>query len=263
MKLSVIILNYNVRYFLQQCIMSVVKALEGIESEIIVVDNNSPDDSCDMVCALFPNVRLIANTENLGFPKANNIGVAAASGDYICILNPDTAVAENTFTKLLAFVEKLHNPGITGVKLIDGTGKFLPESKRGLPTPFTAFTKMSGLYKAFPKTFGKYYATHITSEQTGKVDILVGAFMFLKRQDYLDFGGFDEQFFMYGEDIDLSYRMLQSGKSNHYLHSTSVIHYKGESSVKDARYRQRFSEAMQLFYKKHFSSFSLSNILLK
>ena len=149
MQLSVIILNYNVRYFLEQCVLSVQKALAGIEGEIIVVDNNSPDDSCAMMAQRFPDVTLIAQKENAGFPKGNNVGVTAAKGKYICILNPDTVVAEDTFHKLLAFVSEQENIGITGVKMIDGTGKFLPESKRGTPTPWVAVSKIAGLYKVW------------------------------------------------------------------------------------------------------------------
>ena len=255
MQLSVIILNYNVRYFLEQCVLSVQKALEGIDGEIIVIDNNSSDDSCEMMKQLFPNVKLIENKENLGFPKGNNIGVAQAKGDYICILNPDTVVAEDTFSKILNFVTssavEMPNTGVIGCKLIDGTGNFLPESKRGVPTTWVAFTKIFGLYKV-SNVFGKYYAQHLTENQSGKVDILVGAFMVMQRELYNEVGGFDEKCFMYSDDIDLSYMVLQKGKYNYYFHETAVIHYKGESTVRDEKYMKRFQEAMQFFYKKHF-----------
>ena len=255
MQLSVIILNYNVRYFLEQCVLSVQNALEGIDGEIIVIDNNSSDDSCEMMKQLFPNVKLIENKENLGFPKGNNIGVAQAKGDYICILNPDTVVAEDTFSKILNFVTssavEMPNTGVIGCKLIDGTGNFLPESKRGVPTTWVAFTKIFGLYKV-SNVFGKYYAQHLTENQSGKVDILVGAFMVMQRDLYNEVGGFDEKCFMYSDDIDLSYMVLQKGKYNYYFHETAVIHYKGESTVRDEKYMKRFQEAMQFFYKKHF-----------
>lgn len=251
MQLSVIILNYNVRYFLEQCVLSVQKALENIDSEIIVIDNNSSDDSCDMMQQLFPNVKLIENKENLGFPKGNNIGVAQAKGDYICILNPDTVVAEDTFSKILNTENWQPNTGIIGCKLIDGTGNFLPESKRGVPTPWVSFTKIFGLYKV-SNLFGKYYAQHLTENQSGKVDILVGAFMMMKRELYNEIGGFDENCFMYSDDIDLSYMVLQKGKYNYYFHETSIIHYKGESTIRDEKYMKRFQDAMQFFYKKHF-----------
>ena len=265
MQLSVIILNYNVRFFLEQCVASVQEALTNIDSEIIVVDNNSSDDSCEMIKMRFPNVKLIVNNSNLGFPKGNNIGVAAANGDYICILNPDTVVASDTFEKILAFAEKQENLGIVGCKLIDGSGNFLPESKRGIPTPFVALTKIFGLYKLFPNWgfFNRYYAQHITENETGKVAILVGAFMIMKRDLYNEIGGFDENCFMYSDDIDLSYMALKSGKLNYYFHETSVIHYKGESTIKDGLYMKRFREAMQFFYNKHYKSSAIFNFFMK
>lgn len=263
MQLSIIILNYNVRYFLELCVLSVQKAIEKIDAEIIVIDNNSQDDSCAMIKQRFPNVKLIENSENSGFPKGNNIGVAAAKGEYICILNPDTVVAEDTFSKVLAFAKRQNDLGILGCKLIDGTGNFLPESKRGVPTPFVAFTKITGLYKVSPKLFGKYYAQHLSENETGKVDILVGAFMVMKRDLYNEIGGFDEDCFMYSDDIDLSYMALKKGKSNYYFHETTVIHYKGESTVKDGAYMKRFQEAMNFFYKKHFKVSFLFSVFMK
>lgn len=263
MQLSVIILNYNVRYFLELCVRSVQKAVANLDAEIIVVDNNSTDDSCAMMRARFPQIKLIENKENSGFPKGNNIGVAAANGEYICILNPDTVVAEDTFEKVLEFAKQQQNLGIVGVKLIDGTGNFLPESKRGTPTPFVAFTKVSGLHKIAPKQFGKYYANHLLENQSGKVDVLVGAFMVLKRELYLEVGGFDENCFMYSDDIDLSYTILKSGKSNFYFAETTVIHYKGESTIKDRQYMNRFREAMDFFYKKHFRTSALFDVFMK
>ncbi len=263
MQLSVIILNYNVRYFLELCVLSVQNAIQNLDAEIIVIDNNSQDDSCEMMKKRFPNVKLIENKENSGFPKGNNIGVALAQGDYICILNPDTVVAEDTFTKVLAFAIEQKDLGIVGVKLIDGTGNFLPECKRGTPTPLVAFTKITGLYKIFPKTFGKYYAQHLSENETGKVEILVGAFMLMKRELYTEIGGFDENCFMYSDDIDLSYMALQKGKSNYYFHETTVIHYKGESTVKDGTYMKRFREAMNFFYKKHFKVSLLFSVFME
>lgn len=263
MQLSIIILNYNVRYFLELCVLSVQNAIQNSDAEIIVIDNNSQDDSCEMMKKRFPNIKLIENKENSGFPKGNNIGVAAAIGEYICILNPDTVVAEDTFSKVLAFAKKQKELGIVGVKLIDGTGNFLPESKRGIPTPFVAFTKITGLYKIFPKTFGEYYAQHLSENQTGKVDILVGAFMLMKRDLYHEIGGFDENCFMYSDDIDLSYMALKKGKTNYYFHETSVVHYKGESTVKDETYMKRFQEAMNFFYQKHFQVSLLFSVFMK
>jgi GT2 family glycosyltransferase len=262
MKLSVIILNYNVRYFLELCIISVQNALLEIDSEIIVIDNNSQDDSCEMIKACFPNVKLIQNNENLGFPKGNNSAVAQAKGEYICILNPDTVVAEDTFIKILLFAEKQKKLGIIGCKLIDGSGKFLPESKRGVPTPWVAFTKITGLYNLFPKSklFGQYYAGHLNENKTGKVDILVGAFMVMKRDLYLEVGGFDEDCFMYSDDLDLSYVVSKKGYHNYYFHETTVIHYKGESTIKDGNYNKRFQESMNFFYKKHLTSNGLGSV---
>jgi GT2 family glycosyltransferase len=262
MQLSVIILNYNVRFFLEQCVLSVQKALENIDGEIIVIDNKSSDDSCAMMKELFPNVKLIENKENLGFPKGNNIGVSKAKGDYICILNPDTVVAEDTFIKILDTKNWQPNTGIIGCKLIDGTGKFLPESKRGTPTPWVAFTKIFGLYK-ISNAFGKYYAQHLTENQSGKVDILVGAFMVMRLELYNEIGGFDENCFMYSDDIDLSYMALQKGKYNYYFHETTVIHYKGESTIRDGKYMKRFQEAMNFFYSKHFKKSFLFDIFMK
>ena len=265
MQLSVIILNYNVRFFLEQCVLSVQAALQHIDSEIIVVDNNSSDASCQMMKTRFPNIKLIENKENTGFPKGNNIGVAQAKGEYICILNPDTVVAEDTFQKILNTKNWQLNSGILGCKLIDGTGNFLPESKRGIPTPWVAFTKIFGLYKFFPKVklFNRYYAQHLTENHSGNVEILVGAFMVMKRDLYNEVGGFDENCFMYSDDIDLSYMVLKKGKINYYFAETTVIHYKGESTVKDGMYMKRFQEAMDYFYSKHFKKSAFFNFFMK
>ena len=234
--------------------MSVQEALEGIDSEIIVVDNASKDDSCEMVKKLFPNVILIENKENTGFPKGNNIGVAQAKGRYLCILNPDTVVSEDTFTKLLEFSEAQENLGIVGCKLIDGTGAFLPESKRNIPTPKISLLKMLGQSK-------HYYANHLSEDEIGKASVFVGAFMFVERQKYIDLKGFDEDFFMYGEDIDLSYRFLKKGYDNYYFGQTTVLHYKGESTNKDKVYLNRFYGAMKIFYKKHFKTNFLFDLI--
>ncbi|MGJ8550828.1 glycosyltransferase family 2 protein [Winogradskyella wichelsiae] len=255
MKLSVIILNYNVRYFLEVCLRSVEAAITSIDAEIIVIDNNSPDHSCTMVKELFPSVKLIENKENSGFSKGNNIGVAQAKGEYLCILNPDTIVAEDTFTKLFKFAETQTNLGIVGCQLIDGQGNFLPESKRHIPTPKVALKKILGLTN-------DYYANHIDVNNTGKVDILVGAFMWLKKEVYDAVGGFDEAYFMYGEDIDLSYKVIKAGYDNFYYGNTTVIHFKGESTLKDSKYAKRFYGAMQIFYKKHFKQNLLFNAVV-
>lgn len=247
MKLSVVIVNYNVRYFLELCLESVKAALETIDSEIIVVDNNSDDGSCEMVKNLFPEVVLVENKENVGFSRANNQAVKIAKGAHVCILNPDTVVAEDTFSKLLSFANTKNNLGIVGCKLIDGTGKFLPESKRNLPVVKVALQKMKG-------NTTHYYANHISENEVSKVQILVGAFMFMKRSTFIDLHGFDESYFMYGEDIDLSYKATKKGLDNYYFGETTIIHFKGESTLKDVNYAKRFYGAMQIFYKKHFRS---------
>ncbi len=255
MKLSIVILNYNVRYFLELCLRSVEAATSQIDSEIIVVDNNSQDDSCEMVKALFPNVILIENKENFGFSKGNNIGVAQAKGAYVCILNPDTVVAEDTFIKLFKFAEKKEKLGLIGCKLINGAGVFLPESKRNIPYISAAIKKLFG-------SSTDYYANHLEEHETGKIDVLVGAFMLLKRDIYNAIEGFDEDYFMYGEDIDISYRILKAGYQNYYIGETTIIHFKGESTLRDKNYAKRFYGAMQIFYKKHFKKNVLFDMLV-
>ncbi|TXE10383.1 glycosyltransferase family 2 protein [Gelidibacter salicanalis] len=247
MKLSVVILNYNVRYFLEICLRSVEAALSDIDAEIILVDNHSSDDSCDMVSQLFPHVILIKNEQNLGFSKGNAIGVAVAKGVYVCILNPDTVVGEDTFKTCLNYADGIPDLGILGCQLVDGRGQFLPESKRNIPRPKIAIKKVLGLSNG-------YYANHLKPSEGGPVSVLVGAFLLLKKQVYDNVGGFDEDYFMYGEDIDLSYRILKAGYHNHYYGQISCIHFKGESTIKDKTYARHFYGAMQLFYHKHFKS---------
>lgn len=255
MKLSVVILNYNVRYFLELCIKSVERAIEKIDAEIIVIDNNSPDDSCTMVKQVFPHITLIENNENVGFSKANNQAVKQAKGEYVCILNPDTVVAEDTFIKIFEFADSKADIGIVGCRLIDGTGSFLPESKRNVPTVKVASLKMMG-------NSDRYYANHIEETDIAEASIFVGAFMVIKKKIYEALNGFDEDFFMYGEDIDFSYRAIKLGYRNYYFGETTIIHYKGESTLKDKTYAKRFYEAMKIFYKKHFSTNLLFNTLV-
>lgn len=263
MKLSVIILNYNVEHFLYQCLLSVQRAIEQIDAEIIVVDNNSTDDSCAMVRKYFPNVILIAHPENSGFPKGNNIGVEASKGEYICILNPDTIVGEDTLVNFLDFAKKKSKLGIMGPMMIDGKGDFLPESKRGVPTPYVALTKILGLYKIMPTYFSQYYTGHLRENQEGEVSILVGACMMMRKELYQSVGGFDEKCFMYSDDIDLSYMILKKGYINYYLPHWPIIHYKGESTIRDGEYVKRFRDAMNFFYKKHFRSAVFFNIFME
>ena len=255
MKLSVIILNYNVRYFLELCLKSVQAAISNIEAEIIVVDNNSEDGSCQMIKDLFPEVILIENKENFGFSKGNNIGVLKAKGEYLCILNPDTVVAEDTFQKLLDFSTTINKLGIVGGKLINGSGNFLPESKRNIPYVKAAFKKLFGNSK-------DYYANHLNENDIGKVDVLVGAFMLMKRKVFNKLNGFDEDYFMYGEDIDISYKALKHGYHNYYYGETKILHFKGESTLRDKNYARRFYGSMQVFYKKHFKKNMLFDVFV-
>tara|TARA_B110001450_G_scaffold115100_1_gene108802 strand:+ start:6403 stop:7392 length:990 start_codon:yes stop_codon:yes gene_type:complete len=255
-ELSIVIVNYNVRYFLELCLNSVEGATSLIKAEVIVVDNNSTDGSCEMVKKSFPNTLLIENNDNVGFSKANNQGVAIASGKYICILNPDTVVAEDTFLKLLKFSNSINNIGIVSCKLIDGSGSFLPESKRNIPTRRVAIKKLIGLSK-------EYYVSELKNEYIGKVPVFVGAFMLLKKNVYECVRGFDERYFMYGEDIDLSYSVLNAGYDNYYYGKTTIIHFKGESTLKDEVYAKRFYGAMELFYKKHFKANLFFDIIVK
>lgn len=258
MKLSVVILNYNVCDFLRQAILSVQCAIKNIEAEIIIIDNNSPDDSCDMVRKEFPDLLLIENKENIGFGRANNQAVAKATGEFVCILNPDTAVAPDVFEKCLDFIKATPDCGAIGARLIDGTGNYLPESKRNLPTPSVSLSKITGS----KKQQNAYYANHVAENETGSVTVLPGAFMFMRRSLYNEVGGFDKAFFMYGEDIDLSYKIEKAGYKNYYLGSAFVLHYKGESTQQDKEYLDRFYGAMHIFYKKHFSKNFLQDSLI-
>jgi GT2 family glycosyltransferase len=256
MKLSVIIVNYNVRFFLEQCLLSVLGATGGIEAEVFVVDNNSVDGSTAMVREKFPTVNLIENGENLGFSIANNIAIRKAAGEYVLLLNPDTVVEEDTFVKSLAYMDAHPDCGVVGVKMIDGKGNFLPESKRGLPTPWVAFHKMFGLSKLFPQSrmFGRYNLSYLDADKIHDVDVLCGAFMLIRKRALDSAGLLDENFFMYGEDIDLSYRIQQAGFRVVYFPYTTIIHYKGESTRKGSlNYVYLFYKAMQTFVRKHFS----------
>jgi GT2 family glycosyltransferase len=256
MKLSVVIVNYNVEYFLDQCLSSVKIAMENIDGEVIVVDNNSIDGSNNMVKNKYPDVNLIANKKNVGFSVANNQGIKRSKGEYILLLNPDTVVEHNTFEKVISFMEGHPDAGALGVKMVDGSGNFLPESKRGLPTPSTAFYKMFGLSSLFPrsKRFARYHLGHLDNDQIHKVEILPGAFMLLRKSVLDKIGLLDESFFMYGEDIDLSYRIIKAGYYNYYYPETRIIHYKGESTKKGSvNYVLVFYNAMVIFAKKHFT----------
>jgi len=256
MKLSVVIVNYNVKYFLEQALHSVRKAVKGIEAEVFVVDNNSVDGSCEMVKRIFPEVVLIENKNNPGFSKANNQAIKLSKGEYVLLLNPDTVVEEDCFRKICSFMDSTPTAGALGVKMIDGKGRFLPESKRGLPTPKVAFYKMFGLSALFPTSpkFGQYYMGYLPKNETNEVAVLAGAFMLLRKQTLTEIGLLDEDYFMYGEDIDLSYRITKAGYKNYYFPHTTIIHYKGESTKKASiNYVFVFYRAMIIFAQKHYS----------
>lgn len=256
MKLSVIIVNYNVQHFLEQCLHSVMNAGRKVATEVFVVDNNSVDGSVGMVKEKFPSVRLIENKKNTGFSYANNQAIKISSGEYVLLLNPDTVVEEDTFEKIISFMDAHPDAGGLGVKMLDGKGKFLPESKRGLPTPTVAFYKIFGLAALFPKSklFGKYHLGYLDKDQVHEVDILSGAFMLMRKTVLDKVGLLDETFFMYGEDIDLSYRIILGGFKNYYFPETRIIHYKGESTKKSSvNYVFVFYKAMVIFAQKHFS----------
>lgn len=255
-KLSVIIVNYNVEFFLEQCLNSVKKALEKVSGEVFVVDNNSIDGSVEMVKTKFPEVKLLANKDNRGFSKANNQAIEIAKGEYVLLLNPDTVVEEDTFEKVISFMDQHPDAGALGVRMLDGRGKFLPESKRGLPTPIVAFYKIFGLSKLFPKSkrFGQYHLGHLSEFETNEIDILSGAFMLMRKTALDKVGLLDEAFFMYGEDIDLSYRIQKGNYKNYYYPEARIIHYKGESTKKSSvNYVFVFYRAMVIFAEKHFS----------
>lgn len=256
MKLTVVIVNYNVKHFLEQCLHAVENAVKNITAEVYVVDNNSVDGSNGMVIHKFPWVKLIANKQNLGFSKANNQAIRKAKGEYVLLLNPDTVVEEDTFEKVIHFMDEHPEAGGLGVKMIDGKGKFLPESKRGLPTPWVAFYKIFGLSSIFKKSkvFGKYHLSYLSDDQVHEIDVLAGAFMLMRKSTLDKVGLLDEDYFMYGEDIDLSYRITKGGYKNYYFPETTIIHYKGESTKKGSlNYVRMFYTAMIIFARKHFS----------
>jgi GT2 family glycosyltransferase len=255
-KLSIIIVNYNVSYFLEQALLSVQNASVGIDVEIFVVDNNSVDGSVEMVRKRFPFVKLIANKENVGFSKANNQAIRLSNAEYILLLNPDTVLEEDSLLKCCQFMDSNPKAGGLGVKMLDGKGHFLPESKRGLPTPGVAFFKVFGFSKLFPKSkiFGRYHLGFLDEDKTNEVEVLAGAFMLLRKSVLDKIGLLDEDYFMYGEDIDLSYRIIKAGYKNYYFPDAKIIHYKGESTKRTSvNYVFVFYRAMIIFAQKHFS----------
>ncbi|MEG1587098.1 MAG: glycosyltransferase family 2 protein [Bacteroidales bacterium] len=253
MKISIVIVNYKVKYFLEQCLLSVRKAIEGIDAEVFVVDNNSQDDSLIYLKPLFPEVNFIANKENVGFARANNQAIRLSKGEYVLLLNPDTLLSEKVIQRVMLFMDQHPDAGGAGVKMIDGKGNFLPESKRSMPTPWVSFCKIFGLSALFPQSrlFGKYALGYLDENRIHPIDVMAGAFMMLRREALDRTGLLDEDFFMYGEDIDLSYRITCAGYKNYYL-PERILHYKGESTPKHTiKYVRIFYEAMDIFFKKH------------
>ena len=253
--LSIVIVNYNVEYFLEQCLNSVIKASQQLKTEIIVVDNNSSDGSIEMLKHKFQGVHLIENKDNVGFSRANNQGIKLSQGKYVLLLNPDTVIEEQTLTKMVSRMDKDDTIGGLGVRMVDGKGNFLPESKRGLPTPIVAFYKIFGLSSLFKKSkkFGRYHLSYLNEFEENEIEILSGAFMCMRKKVLDEIGLLDEDFFMYGEDIDLSYRIIKAGYKNLYFPDTTIIHYKGESTKKSSvNYVFVFYRAMIIFAKKHF-----------
>ena len=250
MKLSIVIVSYNVRSYLDQCLQSVQKALEGIEGEVFVVDNHSDDDSVETVRNHYPWVTLIENQENLGFAKANNQAIRQSQAEYVLLLNPDTVVAEDTLRGGLTFMDEHPKAGGAGVMMCYEDGSRAPESRRALPTPWVAALKMLGFTK-------RYYMSHLPWDQPCRIEVVSGAFCLLRHEALKTVGLLDEDFFMYGEDIDLSFRLLKGGWENWYL-PYSIIHYKGRSTQKsDYRYVHVFYQAMLIFFQKHYSHLSL------
>ena len=258
MDISIIVVNYRVKFFLEQTLRSVEEALQGLSGEVIVIDNNSGDDSFAFSREKFPQFSFIENSENVGFARANNQGIALAKGDFTLILNPDTIISPTALREPIKWMREHPECASVGLHMIDGNGVFLPESKRAFPTPWVSFCKIFGLSSLFPNSrwFAKYHLRFLDEHQPHEVDILSGAFMLCRTSLLQQIGGLDEDFFMYGEDIDLSYRLVKQGFKNYYL-PVNMIHYKGESTKKDSmRYVRVFYDAMLIFYHKHFPRLS-------
>ena len=266
MELSIIIVNYNVKEFLQNLVHSLQKAVSKINHEIIVVDNASDDGSVEFIREKFPQITLIVNQTNLGFSKANNAALKIAKGKFILLINPDTIVSEDTITKMIEFLNEHPDAGLAGCKILNPDGSLQLACRRSFPGPWTSFCKVTGLSTLFPKSklFAKYNLTYLDENSTYEVDAISGSFMMMKREAYEKVGGFDEQFFMYGEDLDLCYRIQKNGYKVYYYPGTQIIHYKGESTKRSSLDETNiFYNAMHLFVKKHFSSFYLVEIILR
>ena len=258
MTLSVVIVNYNVKFYLEQCLESVRRASKDLRVETFVVDNLSTDGSVEYLSERFPEVTFIKNIENVGFARANNQAIRQSKGRYVLLLNPDTIVGEDTLVSMVEFLETHPEAGAAGAYMLNADGTFAPESRRGLPTPFVAFCKMMGLTKLFPKSrlLGRYYMGYLNANEVNEIEAISGACMMLRREALDKVGLLDEDFFMYGEDIDLSYRVLKGGYKNFFI-PTRMLHYKGESTVKSSyRYAYTFYQAMRLFFRKHYGHYS-------
>jgi GT2 family glycosyltransferase len=263
--LSIIIVNYNVKEFIQNLLHSVVKAASGIQYEVIIVDNASNDGSIDFLKEKFPDVKLIANSVNRGFSRANNQGLAVSKGEYLLLLNPDTLLREDTLKRMIDFFKSTPDAGLAGCKILNPDGTLQLACRRSFPGPWTSFCKVTGLGTLFPNSriFARYNLTYLDENQTYEVDAVSGSFMMLKREVYEKIGGLDEQFFMYGEDLDLCYRVQKAGYKVYYVHNTQIIHYKGESTKRSGLDETKiFYEAMNLFVKKHLSSSILVEAIL-
>lgn len=259
MKLSVVIVNYNVKYYLDQCLYSLRKALTGMDAEVIVYDNHSSDGSVEYLSRQYPEVAFVSGSHNLGFARANNRAICQSKGEYVLLLNPDTIVAEDTLHSALSFMENHKRAGALGVRMMKVDGTDAMESRRGVPSPMTAFYKMACLCSRFPRShrFGRYYMGWLPWDEPARIDIVSGAFCLLRRKALDQVGLLDEDFFMYGEDIDLSYRLLKGGWENWYL-PLRILHYKGESTQKSSfRYVHVFYEAMLIFFRKHYKQLGL------
>lgn len=269
--LSIIIVNYNVKDFLFQCLKSIEKASEiafnsGFKTEVIVIDNNSNDGSVGFLKPHFKFVKFIELKENSGFSRANNIGNKNSIGKYLLILNPDTILEENNLLKMLQFMEQNPDVGVAGCKVLNADGTFQLGCRRGFPTPWASFTKLFGLQKLFPgsKFFAQYNQTYKSIDETYSIDAITGAYMFIRKEIFEKINGFDEDFFMYGEDIDLCLRISQNSCKIVYYHETSIIHYKGESTRRSSMNElYHFYNAMEIFTRKHYSSSLLFLFLLK
>jgi len=266
MQLSVVIVNYNVRVFLENALTSVIKAMEKIDGEVFVVDNASDDGSVEMVRQKFPRVKLIVNDRNLGFAAANNRALEKCRSDFVLLLNPDTLVQEDTIQVMIKYLNDHPEAGMAGCKILNPDGSLEPACRRSFPTPWVAFTKIAGLSALFPhsKWFGKYNLTYLDPDQTYPVEAISGSFMMVRRAVYDQVGGLDEQFFMYGEDLDWCYRIREAGWNIAYVHGTQIIHYKGESTRRSNIDEVRlFYEAMRVFVRKHLSRGIFSDVVLR